>query len=357
MRKRIKEKGITLVALVVTIIILLILAGLTITVAIGNNGIVDRTKYASNTWKNTTMNETVMMEQMENDIDTLSAGSGGGSSSIVIKDNTGTPIELDNIASYYGHEVTFNGLKYQLFLVDQAGKYSNGEARIWLQYKEWVNYGSLQNRTELTGIKTANSVLWQVNPDLDSSYGDTIRGLDETELNGAYFAHLRAAAHLCNSENWNATYAGEDGEESGAYVIGAVSIEMYCDSYNQARNKTSSDADYFSAKAYYENNGYGYRYKPGGGSNINSDGFGTYSNKNDYEIRGICGKMYAIKTSTKSGVWIASPAAAKPSAYATGQLAILNGYDGVLTAIGIQNGYGLRPVVSLPSNIQIQLDN
>ena len=48
MKKIIKEeKGITLVALVVTIIVLLILAGVAISLSIGNNGLFSRTKSAS----------------------------------------------------------------------------------------------------------------------------------------------------------------------------------------------------------------------------------------------------------------------------------------------------------------------
>lgn len=47
-----KEKGITLVALVVTIIILLILAGVTITIALSDNGLFQRSKQAVNEHKN-----------------------------------------------------------------------------------------------------------------------------------------------------------------------------------------------------------------------------------------------------------------------------------------------------------------
>ena len=41
-----KEKGITLVALVVTIVVLLILAGVSITMVLGNNGIVKKAQDA-----------------------------------------------------------------------------------------------------------------------------------------------------------------------------------------------------------------------------------------------------------------------------------------------------------------------
>ena len=41
-----KEKGITLIALVVTIVVLLILAGVSINLVIGNNGIITKSKEA-----------------------------------------------------------------------------------------------------------------------------------------------------------------------------------------------------------------------------------------------------------------------------------------------------------------------
>ncbi len=46
-----KEKGITLVALVITIIILLILAGVTISTALSENGLFKRAKLATEKYK------------------------------------------------------------------------------------------------------------------------------------------------------------------------------------------------------------------------------------------------------------------------------------------------------------------
>lgn len=53
-----KEKGITLIALVVTIIILLILAGVTISLAITNGGLFDKTRSAANQYQNEANKET-----------------------------------------------------------------------------------------------------------------------------------------------------------------------------------------------------------------------------------------------------------------------------------------------------------
>ena len=63
--------GITLIALVVTIIVLLILAGVAISLSIGNNGIFKRAQNATDTWKNAEKNEELEMGKAENFIDGL----------------------------------------------------------------------------------------------------------------------------------------------------------------------------------------------------------------------------------------------------------------------------------------------
>ena len=59
-------KGITLIALVVTIIVLLILAGIALNLTIGQNGIFSRAQTAANTWRNAETNEQLAMGELEN---------------------------------------------------------------------------------------------------------------------------------------------------------------------------------------------------------------------------------------------------------------------------------------------------
>lgn len=51
------QKGITLVALVVTIIVLIILAGVSIALVLGDNGLVTKTKEGANQYKAAAANE------------------------------------------------------------------------------------------------------------------------------------------------------------------------------------------------------------------------------------------------------------------------------------------------------------
>ena len=64
-----KEKGITLIALIVTIIVLLILAGVTISLAVSNQGIFNKAKTATRSYKNAATAEEESLAVAENEID------------------------------------------------------------------------------------------------------------------------------------------------------------------------------------------------------------------------------------------------------------------------------------------------
>ncbi len=69
--KDLKEKGITLVALVVTIIILLILAGVTLSLVLGDGGLIEVAKKSVNTHKESAKNEVDSLKSMADEIDKL----------------------------------------------------------------------------------------------------------------------------------------------------------------------------------------------------------------------------------------------------------------------------------------------
>ena len=58
-----KENGITLVALVVTIVVLLILAGVSISLVLGQNGLINNAKEAKNKTENATNYENYLFNQ------------------------------------------------------------------------------------------------------------------------------------------------------------------------------------------------------------------------------------------------------------------------------------------------------
>ena len=65
------NKGITLIALVVTIVVLLILAGITITAAIGDNGLINKAKIAAEKTNQTVQNDITAMEEYNQQLQDL----------------------------------------------------------------------------------------------------------------------------------------------------------------------------------------------------------------------------------------------------------------------------------------------
>ena len=69
-----REKGITLIALIVTIIVLLILAGVTINLAVNNQGIFNKAKTATRAYKNASEEEQTELNEIENEIESYLPG-------------------------------------------------------------------------------------------------------------------------------------------------------------------------------------------------------------------------------------------------------------------------------------------
>ena len=114
-------KGITLIALVVTVIVLLILAGVAINLTVGDNGLFKRAQNAADTWQMAEQNEQSEMEKVTEFIDDYVIGI---NIEQVIDENPGV-LELDeqNIDTYtinsiedlvfFSYDVTTNGITYE----------------------------------------------------------------------------------------------------------------------------------------------------------------------------------------------------------------------------------------------------
>ena len=68
-KRSLQEKGITLIALVVTIIILLILAGVTISQITGNEGLFQRTKQAAEQYEKESLREEMRLAILDKQIE------------------------------------------------------------------------------------------------------------------------------------------------------------------------------------------------------------------------------------------------------------------------------------------------
>ena len=66
-----QEKGVTLVALIITIIVLLILAGVSFAVILGDNGILNRAQKSGEVWNDAVANEKETMDNAANEMNRL----------------------------------------------------------------------------------------------------------------------------------------------------------------------------------------------------------------------------------------------------------------------------------------------
>ena len=127
MYKKCEEKAVTVVALAITIIVLLIIVGVTLNLAIGNNGILKSAEESSNTYANRTKEEISMMQEIETTVedktgeDTTLIGM-YKSGRIKIGDylNYEIPKEGEFISSKNGNE-TSNGFDSQKYNVNNNG--------------------------------------------------------------------------------------------------------------------------------------------------------------------------------------------------------------------------------------------
>ena len=87
-----QEKGITLIALVVTIVVLLILAGVSISLVLNNNGVISKAKDAKNQYAEAQTNEEKQLNEVADWISTKVGETTGGGSSDYNPADDGVPI-------------------------------------------------------------------------------------------------------------------------------------------------------------------------------------------------------------------------------------------------------------------------
>ncbi len=79
--QKFKERGVTIMSLVITIIVLLILAGITIKLALDDNGIIKQSRLASEEYQNKALQEQFALNQISKEIENASNNVGSGSQS------------------------------------------------------------------------------------------------------------------------------------------------------------------------------------------------------------------------------------------------------------------------------------
>ena len=363
-----QAKGITLIALVITIIVLLILAGVTIATLTGDNGILNQAGKAKD---KTTEAESIERVQVEVagsygldgtiDKDQLNKNLGNIAGLKIGNDNfggehivkelpvtvtlNGYDIEINsngevekipeiiakirkNPKAYYGKKVTNykdDGNIYRIFYVDKDNYFKGGYNTIYLKadFSGSVNCSTSYDPSQ-TLIKKMNP-LWATKENTVAAETTTISNRNE-----------KAAAWLCDPSKWTA-YCDT---EKANYAIGGPSVEMYVKSYNQTHGEDALGCQYQTK------NTPGYIYKVNG--TIQNNGWYTNNDTLDYSM--TYNSMYCGKTengtASKTGYWwLASPSACD-SSYVCG----VYGNLATLSDSSSNANFGVSPLVSLKSS-------
>ena len=377
------EKGITLIALVITIVVLIILAAISINAVIGQGGIIEKAKEAKSLHDAGQSEEETKLEEGANGIAQYYMEQNGGGKKneesggetnppdklIVTVDGTsGIKLTKDNIKDYLGRVVTNYkptastvtvgantytvSTQYRLYYVDFDKKYNKDEVSVFLKADCTRNKYALGQ--DETSAEASNIKIKALNPALYKT------GVTSPTASNA---NMKAVTWLTNTSNWNSLKTGASLANKVNYVVGAPSLEMMMDSYNikygltnDAMNTGILTADTKRAKLFYQypynSNNYGYGVGPSGSSSgVNGYYYFTsnYSVKTDSEID----TMYY--PGDNQSYWLASPSA---------------NYTGIVMLVRYNNGgnvhtsdYGINysdltalcPLVSLQSSASLEL--
>ena len=187
--KNTKEKGITLIALVVTITVLIILATVSVNTVLGDNGIIKRAQKARDSYQNSQKSEDEQMAVLANEMaeyDTNGGGSGGGSDTptnptagtTVAKPGTWTSSQVTPIADGNGGTVPLPSEFYYV-----GGDISTG----------LVISDKQGDTMSASGVNMGNQFVWiPVSSEADltrtnfDSNGQPTTGLDTTKYTEPY---------------------------------------------------------------------------------------------------------------------------------------------------------------------------
>ena len=193
-------KGITLIALVVTVIVLLILAGVALSLTVGDNGLFRRAENAANTWQMAEINEQIEMDKASNFIeDYMNGGSGNNTQGGESGDESGITwhedVPIPNGFYYVGGEKDTG-----LIISDSEKDVDNdenspassfeGNQFVWVPVANPGNYfidATATLNTKATGAGEGNEVKTNVYSNLtirsgdQSSYTEGTPGVEETE--------------------------------------------------------------------------------------------------------------------------------------------------------------------------------
>lgn len=323
--KFLKEKGITLIALIVTIIVLLILAGISIGTISGKNGIIDKAQTAKDDTQRSQWEEQIdvaiidaesknrkpsmndVIEELKNkniinDASQVNEQTGTITTNKPVydiegklDDYLGITAEMiaddENKDKYYGAIIdnytcqNSEGVNnWKIFYADKNNIYIIADDYIPYEYIPASLAGNKLNQ----GSTGYQAYFKNVVEDYEGS--ESITDARIKALNNDYFSkefisinnNMKSVAYMLDTKVWS-VFAGEDAD----YAIGGPTIELLFESYNEKYKEN------YVAEAIDET---GYKL---GEDSASRDSL-TLSNRDD--------SLYVIASEEKAiGMWIASP--------------------------------------------------
>lgn len=347
MRKYKNQNAITLVALVVTIVILLILAGISIS-ALTNTGIFQKAKDAKQKAKDAELDQNTKLDEYESEINKYLPG--------ITASTIANATDTEKATNYYGKSVSYesvNGVTgWKIFYAGKMTDSIDATNNIYLIADDYVDITKLPKGTNENGQsvgsapENTNSSWPKVAPfdNIIPNYAgasrittDTIKNLntsffERNDVNTNTNDNMKAVAYMLDTIAWS-TFKDDNGKAD--YAIGGPTLEMLFKSYNQKHPGKNYEAQATSTT------GYQLRVNRGTWKHY-TDSSSEYLNSND--------SLYVLPTSNgANAMWVSSP-----SAYNSYRVmhVTCNGSVGC-------NGYGnadtgFRPLICLNSNVQLQ---
>ena len=218
--KKTRQSGITLVALVVTIVVLLILAGVSISLVLGQNGLIANAKEAREKTKNATDEESQLINGTIPDY--IAEQVNETNASGITKDD-------------YGKVVTNykDGHTWEIFYADNTNVYLITRDNVGSQtlHDKITGYngtgdfdGSANFKTKYTAIQAG----W-----LNKTYTPAASGAGTVNYTSTN-KNMKATEYLLDSSVWNTTYKTEKAD----WAIGAPTLEMLAASYGKYEGTT-----------------------------------------------------------------------------------------------------------------------
>ena len=372
-----RQKGITLIALVVTIVVLIILATVSILAVFGYNGIIARAQTAKDTHEVGKADETNTLDDYASYIGNYLDGKGGSSGGGTTKPAEGitatvegktVTITKDNVADYLGKVVTNYvptattvkigantytvSNNYRLYYIDFGKKYNKDEVSVFLKADCTGNRYALGQDT--TASTADNVKIKALNPSL---YKEIVTSPDASNNN------MKAVTWLTNTSNWDSLKTGASLADKVNYVVGAPSVEIMMDSYNTKYGLTNGKmiTDTLTAstdrvKLFYQypttvnSNNYGYEVGPQSASS-SKNGYNYWTSNYTVKTDSKVDSMYY--PGDKQYYWLASPSA---SPYNPDYMLYVDyGSGGYVTSYTYDQRYAFCPLVSLKSTVSLEL--